>query len=221
MPAFAGAVELGYRYVETDVHVTADDVVVAFHDPDLQRTCGRPGRIEDLTWEQLRQARVAGVAPIPRLADLLEEWPDLRVNIDCKSDRAAEPLALELERTASMDRVCVASFSDARLRRLRRRLGPGLCSAAGPQELAYLWLTGRRPASALTVQVPPRHGRLTLVGTRFVRRVHRAGLALHVWTIDDPMEMARLLDLGVDGIMTDRPAVLRDVLQARSEWPAA
>lgn len=218
MPAFAKAVEQGYRYVETDVHVTADDVVVAFHDPDLQRTCGRPGCIEDLTWEQLRHERVADTAPIPRLADLLEEWPDLRLNIDCKADRAAEPLALELERSAALDRVCVASFSDARLRRLRQRLGAQLCSSAGPRELTRLWMTGRRPSSTVAVQVPPGRGPVTLVSPRFVRRAHRAGLPVHVWTIDDPAEMTRLLDLGVDGIMTDRPAVLRDVLQARDEW---
>ena len=212
MPAFERAVELGYRYLETDVHVTADGVVVAFHDDDLSRTCGRPGRISELPWSEVATARVDGREPIPRLDELLGAWPDIRWNIDCKADRAADPLADELARAKILDRVCVSAFSDRRLLRLRRRLGDGLCSGAGPAELAALRLIGWTWPGPLAAQVPVSRGRLTVVDERFVERAHRRGIHVHVWTIDDPAEMSRLLDLGVDGIMTDRPAVLRDVL---------
>ena len=218
MPAFEHAIGLGYRYVETDVHVTADGVLVAFHDDDLSRTCGRPGRIRDLSWAEVGAARVDGRAPIPLLEDLLGEWPRLRVNIDCKSSAAIGALVAALRRTGALDRVCVAAFSDARLRRLRARLGPSVCMALGPAATAALKYGPIRQPSAQAAQVPVRQGRLTVTDRRFVERAHRLGIAVHVWTIDEASEMHRLLDLGVDGIMTDRPAILRDVLSERGQW---
>jgi glycerophosphoryl diester phosphodiesterase len=218
LPAFANAVDLGYRYLETDVQVTADGVVVAFHDDDLARTCGRPGRISELPWEEVASARVDGREPIPRLDELFAAWPEVRWNIDCKSDRAADPLARELQRADALARVCVSAFSDRRLLRLRRRLGRELCSSAGPAELAAIRFIGWTWGGPLAAQVPVRRGRITVVDERFVERAHRRGIVVHVWTIDDAAEMARLLDLGVDGIMTDRPAVLRDVLVRRTQW---
>ncbi len=218
MPAFERAVRLGYTYLETDVHVTADGVVVAFHDDDLLRTCGRPGRISELPWAEVSQARVDGREPIPRLDELLAAFPQARVNIDCKIDRAVGPLADVLERTAALHRVCVASFSDRRTAALRRRLGPGLCTSAGPVELAALRYAGLRGTAARVVQVPVRVRGVHVLTPALVRRAHRWGLQVHAWTIDDADEMRRLLDLGVDGIMTDRPALLRDVLQERGQW---
>jgi glycerophosphoryl diester phosphodiesterase len=223
MPAFERAIGLGYTYLETDVHVTTDGVAVAFHDDDLLRTCGRPGRISELPWSEVAAALVDGRAPIPRLDELLAAWPHARFNLDCKSDAAAEPLAVVLDRAAVLERVCVASFSDRRLRRLRHRLGPEVCTAAGSKEIAALRVIRRGFGSALVAQVPVRHalprGRhVIIVDERFVARLHRRGMHVHVWTIDDPDEMRRLLDLGVDGIMTDRPAVLREVLSERGQW---
>jgi glycerophosphoryl diester phosphodiesterase len=220
MPAFERAVRLGYTYLETDVHVTTDGVVVAFHDDDLARTCGRPGRISDLPWAEVATARVDGREAIPRLDELLAAWPRARFNIDCKTDRAALPLAGVLQRGSVLQRVCVGSFSDRRTARLRRRLGPDLCTSAGPAELAALRLRVLRRRITPAAQAPVRRWRMTIVDRAFVARAHRLGVAVHVWTIDDPGEMRRLLDLGVDGIMTDRPALLRDVLTERGEWVA-
>lgn len=222
MPAFAGAVALGYRYLETDVHVTADGVLLAFHDEVLDRVTDRTGLIRDLPWAEVSQARVDGREPIPRFDDLLAAWPDVRINIDPKHDSAVDALAAAIERADAVDRVCIGSFSDRRIARLRARLGPRLCTSLGPKAVARLRAAsfgvpaGRFPGAC--VQVPAQRGRVTIVDERFVRTAHRHGLAVHVWTIDDPAEMADLLDLGVDGIMTDRPGVLREVLEGRSQW---
>jgi glycerophosphoryl diester phosphodiesterase len=224
MPAFAGAVALGYRYVETDVHVTADGVLCAFHDERLDRVTDRTGLIRDLPWSVVQEARVDGLEPIPRLEDLLDSWPELMVNIDPKHDSAIDALAETLRRTASVERVCVGSFSDRRIHRLQNLLGPTLCTSLGPKGVARL-----RAASigvptgdlgAACVQVPPSQGPVTLVDERFLAAAHRRSMPVHIWTIDEPDEMNRLLDLGVDGIMTDRPAVLKDVLVARDLWPS-
>jgi glycerophosphoryl diester phosphodiesterase len=223
MPAFAYAVGLGYRYLETDVHVTGDGVLVAFHDDRLDRVTDGTGRIADLPWSTVSRARVDGREPIPLLEDLLGAWPDVRVNIDPKHDAAVEPLAEVLLRTAAADRVCVGAFSDKRIGRVRSQVGPRLCVSMGPRQVAALTAVSRRlPADRLLTapcaQVPPGQGRLPLVTKRFVDAAHARGIQVHVWTIDDPAEMTRLLDLGVDGLMTDRPLVLKDVLLARGQW---
>ena len=225
MPAFAGAVALGYRYVETDVHVTSDGVVLAFHDDRLDRVTDRTGAIAELPYAEVARARVDGVEPIPLLEELLGTWPELRVNIDPKHDEVVEPLATVLRRTGATERVCVGAFSDRRLARLRAMLGPGLCTSLGPAAVARLRAAslglGRVEPDGCCVQVPPRAKGLPLVDRRFVAAAHEAGLDVHVWTIDEPVEMRALLDLGVDGIMTDRPSVLREVLVARGEWHPA
>jgi glycerophosphoryl diester phosphodiesterase len=160
------------------------------------------------------------VAPIPLLEDLLGTWPELRVNIDCKSDAAAPALVAALRRTQSIDRVCVGAFSDRRIRGLRSVLGSSLCSAIGPAGVAALRFGRPRSMGGLTAQVPVKQGRLTVTDQRFIERAHSLGIHVHVWTIDDAAEIDRLLDLGVDGIMTDRPMVLREVYERRGLWRA-
>jgi glycerophosphoryl diester phosphodiesterase len=225
MAAFEAAVSLGYRYVETDAHVTADGVVVAFHDDHLDRVTDRTGAIAELPWSAVSEARVGdGDDRVPLMEDLLTAWPDVRVNIDPKHDEAVGPLAEVVRRTGTLDRVCFGAFSDKRLARLRALLGERACTSMGPRQVAKLVAAGRglpvgRVAGAC-VQVPTHHKDRPLVTERFVAAAHDRGLPVHVWTIDDPAEMARLLDLGVDGLMTDRPDVLRDVLRARDAWVA-
>jgi glycerophosphoryl diester phosphodiesterase len=222
MPAFEHAVSIGYTYVETDVHVTADGVLVAFHDELLDRVTDRTGAISELPYREVAEARVDGTEPIPLLEDLLGTWPELRVNIDPKHDGSVDALVQVVQRTGSIDRVCIGSFSDRRLARLRAALGPRLCTALGPRGTARLrgasWRipTGRLAAGC--AQVPRAMKGVTLVDLAFLTEAHERGLQVHVWTIDDPAEMHELLDLGVDGIMTDRPQVLRDVLEARGAW---
>jgi len=218
MPAFEYAVGLGYRYVETDVQVTADGVLVAFHDNELSRTCGRPGRISDLKWSEVSTAMVGGEAPIPLLEDMLGAWPELRVNIDCKTDKAVDALAATLKRCSALDRVGVGAFSDARVKRLKGQLGEALCTSLGPVGVSVLRFGRPRRPAAHSAQVPVKQGRITIVDQRFVERAHSLGIHVHVWTIDEPAEMHRLLDMGVDGIMTDKPAVLREVFEQRGVW---
>ena len=218
MAAFEYAVNLGYRYVETDVQVTSDGVLLAFHDFNLNRTCGVDRQVSEMTWAEVSAARVDGVAPIPTLEELLGTWPELRVNIDCKADNAVEGLVAALRRTKSLGRVCVGAFSDVRIRRLRRIVGPDLCTALGPGGVANLRFAKMSRSAANAAQVPVSSGSLIVTTDKFVERAHRLGLKVHIWTIDEAPEIIRLLDMGVDGIMTDRPTVLRDVLEQRGQW---
>ena len=222
MPAFEGAVALGYRYLETDVHVTRDGVLLAFHDDVLDRVTDRTGCIREMDWADVREAKVDGREPIPRFDELLDAWPDIRINIDPKHGSAVEPLAAAITRARAIDRVCIGSFSDKRIATLRRLLGPALCTSLGPKGVARLRAAsyGLRARSfpAPCVQIPPGRGSRALLDERLMATAVEHGVDVHVWTIDEPDEMQRLLDLGVHGIMTDRPAVLRDVLEARGQW---
>jgi glycerophosphoryl diester phosphodiesterase len=222
MAAFERAVALGYRYIELDVRVTADGQVVVFHDALLDRVTGHTGPLGRRTLGELAGVRVDGTEPIPTLAEVLGTWPELRVNIDPKEDAAVEPLANLLRADGLLDRVCVMAFSDGRLRRIRRLLGPRLCTALGPTAMTRLRLSASGLpvglGGGLVAQVPPVLGHTRLLDDRVMDVARAAGLPVHVWVVDYPGEMHRLLDLGVHGIMTDRPSVLRSVLSERGAW---
>lgn len=225
LPAFRRATHEGYVYLETDVQVTADGTVVVHHDPTLDRTTDRTGSVELLRWSEVRRARIAGKEPISRLEDLLEELPEAHFNIDVKSDAAVAPFVRALERTGSIDRVAAASFSARRLGRIRKLAGPKLTMAMGPISAGAILAGSRTPllplrwlARGSMAQVPMRRGRISIVSKTFIDAVHRVGAEVHVWTIDDREQMIELLDLGVDGIVTDRPDILRDVLVERGVW---
>jgi glycerophosphoryl diester phosphodiesterase len=228
MAAFQVAVDLGYRYVETDVHATRDGVLVAFHDPTLERTTDAEGLISDLTYADLASVRIGGREAIPRLSDLFEAWPDLRVNIDAKSAASVSLLATAIQRHGAWDRVCVASFSPVHLRALRRLLGPRVATSYSALGAAALRLLPTHLLRRLAVgsvgqaaQVPVRRGPFDVVTPSFVDHAHALGKQVHVWTVNEAAEMNRLLDLGVDALVTDRIGTLRDVYRERGVWTDA
>jgi glycerophosphoryl diester phosphodiesterase len=229
MAAFERAVRLGFRYLETDVHATSDGVLLAFHDTALDRLTGERGRLRERTAGDLEALRVHGRDAIPRLADVLVAFPDARLNVDVKHESAIGPLLDVLRTSRAWDRVCVAAFSDRRVRAVREAAGPRLATALGPREVAVVRAAALAPAGALRerldarlrripaacAQVPVRLGPLRVVDQRFVAAAHRVGLPVHAWVVDDPDEIARLLDLGVDGIMSDDLEALLGVLAGR------
>jgi glycerophosphoryl diester phosphodiesterase len=224
--AFKEAVALGYRYLETDVHATRDGVLLAFHDGLLDRVTDRSGAIADLSYAETSEARIHGIDPIPRFADLLTEFPGARFNVDAKSPTAVACLVSTIEEYGAYDRVCVSSFGVRRLYELRRRLGwrvPSAASALGVAANRFApWLTWALNTSAPVLQIPmslPIQGRrLTVLTPALIQAVHRAGKKVQIWTVDDSETMERLLDTGVDGIFTDRIDTLKEVLVKRGLW---
>jgi glycerophosphoryl diester phosphodiesterase len=219
--AFEHAVRLGYAYLETDLHATADGTVIAFHDRTLDRVTDATGRIAELTAAQVAAARIGGTEPIPVLEDLIMAWPDVRFNIDVKDEPVIRPLVDVLRATNSWDRVCLTSFSGNRLDATRRLLPRPVCSATTPAGIGAI--RAGLPVRALTARFEARTVRCAQIpysmATRsFLARAHATGLQVHAWTVNDPAVMGRLLDLGVDGIMTDQTAMLRDVLISRGQW---
>ena len=221
MAAFTAAVELGYRYVETDARTTADGMLVAFHDETLDRVTDREGAVATLPFEEVRRARVDG-EPIPLLEDVLGSWPDVRVYVDAKDDQSVLPLVAALARTRAHDRVCVGSFCNRRANRLRRLTDDRVCTWMGWTATARLRLASfgipTGGFSAACTQAPVCKGPVRVVDRTFIDAARRRGVAVHVWTIDDRQEMERLLDLGVDGILSNRPSLLKEVFCERGLW---
>ncbi|MFF0343088.1 glycerophosphodiester phosphodiesterase [Kribbella sp. NPDC004875] len=217
--AFQHAVDLGYRYVETDLHATSDGVVVAFHDDRLERVTDRSGVIAELPWAEVSQARINGQEPIPRLDELLEQFPDIRFNLDIKAEGGLEPAAKVLQAADALDRVCVSSFSQSRVRRIRKLLGPRLCTGYGDRETALLrFLPFALPSKGACLQIPEQYGPFRVLTPGLIKRAHSRSKQVHVWTVDDPDTIRQMLDAGVDGIITDRTDILRDVLIERGQW---
>lgn len=224
--AFGQAVALGYRYLETDVHATADRALLALHDAKLNRVSDTTGVVATMTAAQVARARIGGVDPVPTFAELLQAFPQARFNVDAKAEAAVDLLADAIAEHEAYDRVCVSSFSPGRLHRLRRRLGHRVASAASSRGVAVHrfapWLTGLLDTPAPALQLPIRSsilGRQTRILTdTLVQTAHRAGKQVHIWTVDDSETMETLLDLGVDGIFTDRVDTLKTVLVGRGLW---
>ncbi|MHA7860512.1 glycerophosphodiester phosphodiesterase [Tessaracoccus sp. Y36] len=218
--AFANAVALGFHYLETDVHTTSDGHLVAFHDVSLGRVTDVAGSLRDLTLAELSELRVGDREPIPTLDELFETFPDINFNIDIKSVTAVDPLVQTIVKHNAERRVCVGSFARTRIRRFRSLL-PQVPTAVSPTGVAALTMGAISPGGEV-YQVPLQHpiGPVTvdIVTPKNIERIHTAGRKIHVWTVDDPTTMHRLIDWGVDGLVTDRPDLLKDVLRARGMW---
>ncbi|WP_432485142.1 glycerophosphodiester phosphodiesterase family protein [Kineococcus esterisolvens] len=240
LAAFAAAVELGFTHLETDVRATADGRLVAFHDERLDRVSDVSGQLAALPWSVVRTARVGSSSggpgePVPLLEDALGSFPGARFNVDVKTPAALAGLGGVLRRTGAHGRVLLTSFSERRRVAALAAAGRG-ADGSRPATSASLVrtaaaLAGLRSPGAVraavvraalggvdAVQVPVRHRGVAVVSEALVDAVHRAGAQVHVWTVDEAVQMHALLDLGVDGLITDRADVLRGVLRARGQW---
>ena len=229
LTAFRHAFDLGYRYLETDVHATKDGHLVAFHDDSLDRVTDRVGVIVGLPLAEVTGAvigaRLGKQEHIPLLTDLFEEFPGARFNVDLKAPTAVEPLADLLRRTDAHDRVCVGSFTERSMRRFRRLVERPVATAVGVLAVvahAYapypLQVQRLLRDDGAVFQVPHRFRGRLVVDRRFVELAHASGRHVHVWTVDERAEMEHLLDLGVDGLITDRTDVCKEVLMERGLW---
>lgn len=201
MPAFRRALELGADALETDVHATADGVLVVSHDPDGARVFGVARRIADCSFDEVRAWGV------PSMEELVREFPGVTINVDLKAD-VPELAVGTLRRLGAERQVTLASFRSSTLRRVRA-LGYGGDTGLGRSEVARLLSLPVRVQRGLLAP-PGRYAQLpvTLAQPRVVERCHALGLRVDYWTVNDPAEALRLVELGADGIMTDDPATI-------------
>lgn len=228
LPAFRHGIAAGAHGLELDVRATADGALVVIHDATLERVTEAVGRVADASLDELRDVTVtAGPQPpegrdgchIPLLDEVLEGFADVLLTIEIKASASEVEhyearVADRLRAHGRTDEVIVGSLDERALQRFRAT-APELATSATSEEIFQLWSDGRPPdpgANVVAVQVPRTYEGVEVVTGGFVTNCHEAGLAVHVWTVDESDEMRRLADLGVDGIMTDRPTVLSEVL---------
>ncbi|QPK94405.1 glycerophosphodiester phosphodiesterase [Actinomyces sp. zg-332] len=229
--ALEHAHSLGYKYFETDVRATKDNVVVIYHDDTLERVNNHTGRVEDMTWEELSQISYSDGSQIVRLEDALKKYSDLHFNIDLKNDRVVQPMIdLLSEMPEVEDRILIASFSSTRLRRIRKAFNGRIKTSLSMAEVIKMKLASTLTISprlfgvpyprqgVVAVQVPVKFGFIKVVTKRFISACHRRGMAVQVWVVDDPSEMEYLIDLGVDGLFTDSPSVAKQLLIDKGLW---
>lgn len=221
--AFLKALAAGATHLETDVHASADGVAVISHDPELDRVAGVPGLVADLRMAELRRVDLGHGQTFSSLAEALDAFPEARVNIDIKDARAAASAVEAIRDARATERVLVTSFSRSRREAVARAL-PGVAVSPSVPEMVPALLgakAGLRPLvrrslrGFAAVQVPERQGPVRVVTARTVRAIQAAGCEVHVWTVNDPADMRRLLDLGVDGIVTDRCDLLTSLIASR------
>jgi len=215
--------------LEMDVRLTRDRRVVVIHDATVDRTTDGTGMVAQMTLEEIRTLdagfrfldpwgrllfRGRG-ARVPTLEEVLEACPDIWINVEVKEPAAARPTVEIVERHGAVSRVLIAAEHEACRRGARGYAGPW---GASRRQLLPFWVLHTLPGggpytpSADVLQVPETWNGLRIVSPRFVREAHRRNLPVQVWTVDNPKDMERLLEWGVDGIQTDRPDVLAEVL---------
>ncbi len=224
MAAFAAAVSLGFNIIETDIQVSQSGTPYVFHDDSTLRMTGQAHPIADLSDAKIAQLRISGKHAIPTLAAVFEEFPDICFNLDAKSDTAPDAMARVIRRANAQARVCIGSFSDRRIARIKALLGGDICYGLGMASAARFFLASRsgicQKFSARCVQLPISYRGVQIVSARTIQYAHKVGLKLHVWTVNDAAAMTDLLALGCDGIMTDDCARLKTVMQEYGAWPS-
>jgi len=222
MEAFENAINMGFKFLETDIQITKDKKLIAFHDETLNRVTDGKGYIQNKTWGELRKVKVAGKYNIPLLSDIFFSWPEINLNIDPKNNSSISTLIEFLKKNNVFDRICIGSFSGKRLDNLRKIFGSALCTSAGPLEVLKLKLSSLNfrnfDIDANCVQVPLKYFGINIIDRIFIDYCHELNLKVHVWTINEIQEIEKLLDLGVDGIISDNLEGLKTVLTKRNLW---
>ena len=220
--AFKSAVDIGYKYLETDVHLTKDGFLIAFHDDTLDRVTDKSGLIRDLTLSEIKKAKIAGTDEIPLLSELLNSFTDCFFNIDGKVDETVQPLINLINNKDFINRVCIGSFSQKRINFIRKSLGKEVKTSMGPAEvilskfLSYTSL-GYNFKSSYT-SIPIRRYGINLLDERNINYLKSNNQKVIAWTINDEDQMKMLINIGIDGIMTDNLTLLKKVLIEESLW---
>ena len=213
MEAFEQSINLGFKYIETDVRATKDNKLVIFHDPDLKRMLNLEIDISSINYDELSSYKINGVHKIPTFLETVSSWPNINFNIDPKSDKSAELLISELKSVGNLDRFCVGSFDSTKLNKIRNAFDNKLCTSMGTNEVInfyFLRFFGINSINTPCLQLPYFKNGFKIITAKLIRDAHKFNKKVHAWTIDDPKEISELLDMGIDGIMTDSPELLKN-----------
>ena len=209
--AFQSAVSLGYQYLETDLRETSDGKIITFHDPNLKRITGANITISETKFSDIRMRRLPSREIIPTIDELLEEFPDSFFNMDLKVNQIEEKVLKKINSHNALERVCLGSFNSKVIKKINS-LEPKILTSMGISQVIMYKFFQKKNISKL-IQIPTRWNGIKVITKKFIDRLHNDGLKVHVWTVNKETEMQSLIDLGVDGIMTDNASGLIEVMK--------
>ena len=214
--AFKYSSDLGFVFIETDVQATKDGHVVIFHDATLRRMAGVNKSIKELTLKEINEIDLLDGGKIPLLSEALETFPNLRFNIDIKTEDALEETIQIIKKMNFLDKTCLASFSSSRLKRIKHLAGPEACISSGQMDIFKMMCQsmgiGLKPTKSQCAQIPLKQWGVPVLTKKFIEIAKKQNKLVHVWTIDDKDQMFELIEFGVDGLMTDKPSVLKEAM---------
>ena len=215
LESFDYSKSLGCKFIETDVQVSADGIPYIFHDDDLKRILNISSRFDSLSSQEIDKLKIFDQYRIPKLEEALNEFTDISFQIDFKTDEVVAPALDVIKKTKSFERICVASFNSERLKRVRSTY-PDLCISMGPNEVIKTLISSfglyKGAIDGDCLQIPIRYYGVRVVTKRFVKYLKSRGLKIMVWTINDVKTFEYLIELKVDGIITDKPKLLFETL---------
>ena len=222
LESFTFAYRLGFKNFELDVRASADGHVFVCHDDNLDRILGEPIILSKLSSNEIRSLEGSHGHTIPTLKSVLEEFPDVQLNIDAKSWKVVRPLCEVIRETNSYNRICIGGFNDLRIYSIIRQLGSSVCYSLGPVGVmcCYLAFIANKnfKVNAGCLQIPEAVFGYNFASKKFIEFAHRSGLLVHIWTVNKESRMRKLIDFGVDGIMTDNCIGLKKVMQEYELW---
>lgn len=219
--AFQKSKELGYKYIETDVQNTKDDKLVIFHDNDLIRIANKNIEISKIEYSELKKIPIFKNQKIPLFEDVINNFKSINFNIDPKSNRAAFLLQKILIERSDLDRFCIGSHYQSRLNLFQLDQFKNMATSMSRMEVLKFFINRYYSLFSMNtpcLQVPVSFKGITIVSKKFINFVHEKNMKIHVWTVDSADTMQDLIDLGVDGIMTDRPSILKEILIKNNLW---
>ena len=222
--SFRKAFDLGYRIIETDIHSSKDGTAYIFHDNTLERLTGENLKISDLKDVDIDSLKVNKSSIIPRLSNVFEEFPEGLFNLDAKTWEATIPITNTVKKMACSSRVCIGSFNDKHIDAIIRELGVETCHSMGTSNVFKFYLGAqlgiKQNFTAQCIQLPIKQFGISLITQKILRHARKLGIKIHFWTINNSGLIQKLLELDVDGIMTDDCILLKTIMEKKHKWPA-
>ena len=221
--SFRKAFDLGYRVIETDIHSSKDGTAYIFHDITLERLTGENLKISDLKDVDIDSLKINNSSIIPRLSNVFEEFPEGLFNLDAKTWKSTTPIVDTIQNMGCRSRVCIGSFNDRRVNAIIKELGLETCHSMGASNVIKFYLGAQlgieQHFTSQCIQLPIKMFGISLTTRKVLSYARKLGIKIHFWTINNPVIMQQLLELNVDGIMTDDCVLLKEIMKEQNKWP--
>ena len=212
--AFNSVIQLGYKYIETDLRMTLDNEVIAFHDPDLKRLFNLDLQVKDLTFNEINNLFKEQNSSLLTLEDALKKFPEINFNIDLKVSKVIQDSIRVVADLNAFDRVCFASFHSSHTEKVLRHNQKAIVSM-GMKDIALFKFLKLNYKNIKIIQIPLKWKGIKVLTRNLIKKAHKSNLQVHVWTINDRKTINNLIDLGVNGIVTDEPELLMEIMKER------